>query len=299
MLADYQNDGYPKHGEKGVKGLAEIGAAGVGAYAVDHSLKDQKNAAAVDEISRPVNPPQPTDSFAHVVIPATPGAGEHEQEAFNANQSHVPPPSSPKSKYGTLSTPDRKHRHDRSGSISNGEASPGSPSKSAFSGLRKLTKKRNKSTGRSHSRDVSVDEGLPPELPSAAAISDSPIDHTNSNTTGDTVEQRERHRLHKDPPGSKMHASTDEATSPTSATGTNHSDVNSSGGSATMESQAGVDEFGTPPAISNPYDAVANKSPTKVGFKDKVKGEFMVVQGSITRDKTLKEAGERMKKGTL
>lgn len=276
-----------------------MGVIGVGAYAVDHGLKDQKNAAAVEELSRPANPPQPTDSFAHIVIPATPGAGFMEQEMFDANQSRVPPPPSPKSKHGTLATPEKKHKRDRSGSLSNGEVSP---SKSTFSGLRKLSKKRSKSRNRSHSRGVSVDEGLPASVggpTAAAAPNDTSVDHVYSDTANDITEQRDRHRLHKDPPAAKKEGSHDEVISPISATHSDPSDAHSSAGSATLDPQAGADTAGTPPSMSNPYDASPTKSRTKVGFKDKVKGEFMVVQGSIIRDKTLKEAGERMKKGTL
>ncbi|CCA76873.1 hypothetical protein PIIN_10858 [Serendipita indica DSM 11827] len=44
--------------------------------------------------------------------------------------------------------------------------------------------------------------------------------------------------------------------------------------------------------LSNPFSpgSPSSSSPHKVGLKDKIKGEFMVVQGVLSRDEGLKEA---------
>jgi len=42
-----------------------------------------------------------------------------------------------------------------------------------------------------------------------------------------------------------------------------------------------------------------NASPTKVGFKDKVKGEIKIVHGMVKGDENLIQTGIKMKKGTM
>lgn len=277
-------DGYPEHNKKGVSGLAAMAATGaVGAATVDHGLKDQRDAAAKqhDVTSRLIEA-TPADSFMHVVIPATPGAGLHEQEKFA---------SAKPAGDGTLATHTTpKKKHDRSGSISAGEASPSSPSKSGrFSSIRKLTKKRDKSASRGHERSASAGDAVAP-VPVPATHGDS-LDANvsdSSPTTHSGEEKRERHVLHKDPPAGHGAAHHKEEESPT----TYNDDVPSA---SNQESSS------TPSMLANPFspNSPSASSPSKVGFRDKVKGEFMVVQGSLTRDKGLKEAGEKLKKGTM
>ncbi|CAG8753138.1 6313_t:CDS:1, partial [Acaulospora colombiana] len=117
-----------KFTEKPATAATSLGV-GAGAFAADHALKDQKAAAERRQDLEPTT----KDSFMHVVIPATPGAGMNEQEKFDTK----------KSRNGTLTTPTKKK--ERSGSVSAGEASPSSPSKGGvFSGIRKLTKKKHR-----------------------------------------------------------------------------------------------------------------------------------------------------------
>jgi hypothetical protein len=262
--------------------------------AVDHSLKDQKEAAVKqhdgptrvdDSITRPNE--QAKDSFIHVVIPATPGAGLHEQEPFDKKaEKHA--------RHGSLSSPEKLKKRDRSGSISAGEASPSSPSKSGmFSGIRKLTKKRDRGVSKGHERNASHGDAATP----VPAHGDS-LDTRDSNSSGPSPtatgeEKKERKVLHKDPP---VHhtaggAGGEEVVSPTTT------DYHNEGSGSVSKRE----KDGSQGMLANPFspNSPAASSPSKVGFREKVKGEFMVVHGKLTRDEGLKEAGEKMKKGTM
>ena len=283
---DAEGDGYPEHNKKGVSGLAAMAATGgIGALAVDHGLKDQRDAAVKqhDGPTRPTEAPV-KDSFMHVVIPATPGAGLHEQEMFDKKAVKT-------TGDGTLATHGTLKKKDRSGSVSAGEASPSSPSKTGmFSGIRKLTKKRDRSVSKGHQRDTSIDDAAPPVPSHDNSLDTKDSNSPRSSPTNAGEEKKEKHVLHKDPPvGYGTHPTTGkDETSPTTA--------NIDG--ATSTSNPTTDS--TPSMLSHPYSPSSPaSSPSKVGFREKVKGEFMVVQGSLTRDKGLKEAGEKMKKGTL
>lgn len=277
-----EGDGYPEYHKKGVSGIVAMAATGgVGALAAEHGLKNQREAAVKDHdgVARPFEG-APKDSFAHVVIPATPGAGLHEQEMFDKKATKAMGD-------GTLATHGTLKKKDRSGSVSGGEASPSSPSKSGmFSGIRKLTKKRDRSVSKGHGRSVST--GDAPPVPAHGDSLDS--NSADSSPTNANEEKREKNVLHKDPPaGHGAHAATEkDETSPLSApTDTTGSVSNQNAGSTTS-------------AFNNSYSPSSPPtSPSKVGFREKVKGEFMVVQGSLTRDKDLKEAGQKMKKGTM
>jgi hypothetical protein len=264
-LSPTPNEDSNKRGEKVGEGL---GVLGVGA-AVDHGLKDQKTADAIQNDSGRFI--ETNDSFQHVVVPATPFIREHEQEQRNKEA-----PTDGVSKLDT-----KKLRKDRSESISAEEASPSSPSKGGmFSGIRKLTKKKDRSTSKGHSRDASMDDANVDRAVAPPAHEDS-LDTQNSNSTGDSPTsptKKERHVLHKDPP----------ATHDVQANEAVDHDVPAPIAKGN----------GAPSSLSNPFSSSAS-SPTKVGFKDKIKGEFMSVSGTITRDHELKEAGEKLKKGTL
>jgi hypothetical protein len=260
-----------KFTEKAATAATSLGV-GARAFAADHGLKDQKAAAE----NRQGLEPTTQDSFMHVVIPATPGAGMNEQENFDKKKPHD----------GTLTTPTKKK--DRSGSVSGGEGSPSSPSKGGvFSGIRKLTKKRHsRSASRGHSREVSADEGVkdvppvPPKHNDTLGTQDSNSSDP-SPTSATSNEKRERHVLHKDPPaGYGMNTAEDPQA---------HGEAEPS------------KKDSTPSMLANPFspNSPTASSPSKVAFKDKLKGEIMMVQGKLTRDEGLKEAGEKMKKGTL
>ncbi|KAG9056137.1 hypothetical protein FS842_000229 [Serendipita sp. 407] len=289
--SEAEGDGYPEHGKKGVAGVAALAAGGgIGAFAVDHGLKDQREAAIAQESApyRPITSEMqtPQDSFAHVVIPATPGAGLNEREMFDQ-------------KAASGLSPKKSHKKDRSGSMSAGEASPSSPTKSGgvFSGIRKLTKKRDRSVSKGHSRDPSADHSALKDVPATGA-------ETNSNSTGGsedaspTSDKKERSVLHKDPPAgyrSQFHEGEENDPNYSGATGSigRKSTLNTnSSSSAAQETQK------SPTMLSNPFSpTLPPSSPTKVGLKDKIKGELMVVQGKLSRDESLKEAGEKVKKG--
>ncbi|PVF96154.1 hypothetical protein CPB86DRAFT_787300 [Serendipita vermifera] len=269
---DSENASTSKFTEKAAADATSLGV-GANVFAADHALKDQKAAAEHRQDLEPTT----KDSFMHVVIPATPGAGVHEQEKFNAKKAHN----------GTLATPTKKK--ERSGSLSAGEASPSSPSKGGvFSGIRKLTKKRHRSTSRGHSREVSADE-MGREIPAVPAKGNDTHGSQDSNSTDPSptsangTEKRERHVLHKDPPaGYGASANEDGQVHPE--------------GVAEQPKQGS-----TPSMLANPFspNSPSASSPSKVAFKDKIKGEIMMVQGKLTRDEGLKEAGEKRKKGTL
>jgi hypothetical protein len=253
--------------EKVAEGLGALGV-GAGALAVDHGLKDQK-AADADQ-NNPGRFVDTNDSFQHVVVPATPFTGEHEQEQWNEEA-----PTGGVSKLDTKKL--RKHRSD---SISAEETSPSSHSKGGmFSGIRKLTKKKDRSASKGHSRDASMEDANIDRAVAPPAHEDS-LDTQNSNSTGNSPSsptKKEHHVLHKDPP----------ATHDVQANDAVGHDVpapiaKDSGGSGS-----------TPSSLSNPVSSSAS-SPTKVGFKDKIKGEFMSVSGTITRDHGLKDAGEKL-----
>ncbi|KAG8805222.1 hypothetical protein FRC19_008020, partial [Serendipita sp. 401] len=127
---------------------------------------------------------------------------------------------------------------------------------------------------------------------------------TNSNSTGGsedaspTSDKKERSVLHKDPPAgyrSQFHEGEENDPSYSGATGSigRKSTLNTnSSSSAAQEMQK------SPTMLSNPFSpTLPPSSPTKVGLKDKIKGELMVVQGKLSRDESLKEAGEKVKKG--
>ena len=288
--SEAEGDGYPAKNMSGVSGLAALAAGGgIGAIAVDHSLKDQREAEARqsagpnglgDGITAPNE--HSKDSFIHVVIPATPGARIHEQETVE-KQTGV----------GTLSSPEKLKKRDRSGSISAGEASPSSPSKGGmFSGIRKLTKKQDRSSSKGHERNASHGDEAP-----SAPIHDDSLDAHDSNSSDPSPAsagdgKKERKLLHKEPPTHSAAAGAgEEVASPTT---TNYYDQGS--GSTAKRDKDGTAGVHPNPFSSNPS---APSSPSKVGFREKVKGEFMVVQGKLTRDEGLKEAGEKRKKGTM
>lgn len=314
-LSDPEGGGYPAKGEHGVSGITEATARGaIGAFATDHALKDQKEAAIRGhETPRPTEATKPQDSFAHVVIPATPGAGLNEQEMFNKNTA----------KDGTLS-PEKKHKKSRSGSTSAGEASPSSPSKSMFGGIRKLTKKRDRSRSKgAHSRDVSADETGVLAGATTSKHRDDTLESQHSGSSGggnSPVTDRKGHNvLHKDPPTGHQHPNTHINESANLATTDPSLDNNANNTAAELGMQEATpvptnnpatitynsgsvkEKNGTPNMLSNPFSpgSPSSSSPHKVGLKDKIKGEFMVVQGVLSRDEGLKEAGEKMKKGTL
>lgn len=264
-----------KREEKVAEGLGAVGV-GAGALAVDHSLQNQKAGPATQ--NNPGRFIETDDPFQHVVIPATPFVGEHEQEQWNEEA-----PTGGVSKLVT-----KKHKKDRSGSISAGEASPSSPSKGGmFSGIRKLTKKKDRSASKGHSRDASMDDPKVDRAVAPPAHEDS-LDTQNSNYTGyspPSPTKKEPHVLHKDPPATHDRQTDDVVDHDVPAP-----IAKDNGGSGS-----------TPSMLANPSSpsAPSASSPTKVGFKDKIKGEFMSVSGTITRDHGLKEAGEKLKKGTL
>jgi hypothetical protein len=285
-----EGDGYPAKGNSGVSGLAALAAAGgVGAMTVDHNLKDQREA----EVRQPAGPNRlgegitapnehAKDSFIHVVIPATPGARIHEQEAVEKQTGE-----------GTLSSPEKLKKRDRSGSISAGEASPSSPSKSGmFSGIRKLTKKKDRNGSKGHERNASHGDEVPP-----VPIHDDSLDTHDSNSSDPSPTslgegKKERKLLHKEPPTHSAAAGAgEEVAAPTTA---NYHDQGS--GSSSKRDKDGATGMHAKPFSSN---STPPSSPSKVGFREKVKGEFMVVQGKLTRDEGLKEAGEKRKKGTM
>lgn len=263
-----------KRGEKVAEGLGALGV-GAGALAVDHGLQNQKGAAVDQNNSGRFR--ETNDPFQHVVIPATPFTGEHEQEPRNEE-----------APTGGISKLDAKnHKKDRSGSISAGEASPSSPSKGGmFSGIRKLTKKKDRGASRGHSRNVSTDDPKVDRAVAPPAHEDS-LDTQNSNSTGysPASPNKEYHFLHKDPPAMHDRQTRDAVDHDVPAP---IAKENGSSGS-------------TPSKLAKPFSSSPPSagSPTKVGFKDKIKGEFMSVSGTITRDHGLKDAGEKLKKGTL
>jgi hypothetical protein len=283
-----EGDGHPAKTKSGVLDLVALAAGGgVGAMAVDHSLKDQREAevsqhAGPNRLDGGISKPNEhaKDSFIHVVIPATPGVGIPEQEVMEKHAGQ-----------GTLSSPEKLKKRDRSGSISTGEASPSSPSKSGmFSGIRKLTKKRDRSASKGHERNASHgDEAVP------VPTHDNSLDTHNSNSSDPSPtsvgeEKKEKRVLHKDPPTHYAAASTGEEVTPPT-------DMNYHQGSGSTPKR---DKDGTAGMHANPFSSNSPaSSPSKVGFREKVKGEFMVVQGKLTRDEGLKEAGEKMKKGTM
>jgi hypothetical protein len=283
---EVEGDGYPAKSKAGVSGLAAPpGGGGVGAMAVDHSLKDQREAALQQD-----NGPTRVDGGItrlnkqekdSVVILATPGAGLQEQELFDkgagkhAQHAH-----------------EELMKRDRSVPIGAGEACPPSPSKSGmFSGIRKLTKRRDRSDSKGHDRSASHGDAAPP-VPAHG----NSLDTRDSNSSGPSptsfgAEKKGRNVLHKNPHAHHTAAGTggEEDVSPT--TENYHSEGSGSVGKR--------DKDGTPGKATNAFspDAPAAGSPSKVGFREKVKGEFMVVQGKWTMDEGLKEAGEKMKKG--
>jgi hypothetical protein len=284
-----EGDGYPAKGKSGVSGLAALAAGGgVGATAVDHSLKDQRE-AEVRQLGGPNRPGDGTtapnehakDSFIHVVIPATPGAGIHEQEAVEKQTGE-----------GTLSSPEKLKKRDRSGSISAGEASPSSPSKGGmFSGIRKLTKKKDRDGSKGHERNASHGDEAPPVPIHGGSLDTHDSNSSDPSPTGSGEGKKERKLLHKEPPTHYATADAGEVVAPTT---TNYHDQ----GSGSISKR---DKDGTTGMHANPFSS--NSTPpsslSKVGFREKVKGEFMVVQGKLTRDEGLKEAGEKRKKGTM
>jgi hypothetical protein len=314
-LSEPEGDGSSK-GKHGVSGITELAAgAGIGAFAADHALKDQKEAAIREEIPRPAEASKPQDSFMHVVIPATPGAGHNEQEMFKNDNNTT--------KDGTLS-PEKKHKKSRSGSTSAGEASPSSPSKSMFGGIRKLTKKRDRSRSKgAHSRDVSADETGVLPVADSSTHRDNTLDSQHSGSSGggsSPVTDRKGHNvLHKDPPAAYQNANThiNETANVATTDPSLDNNVNNTAAELGMKDATPVptnnagttshnmgtvkEKTGTPSMLSNPFSpgSPSSSSPHKVGLKDKIKGEFMVVQGVLSRDEGLKEAGEKMKKGTL
>ena len=310
--SELEGDGYPAKGKKGVSGISELAAGvGIGAFATDHALKDQKQAAVRDQqTARPADATKPQDSFTHVIIPATPGAGLHEQEQFINNDT------TPKD--STLS-PEKKHKKNRSGSMSAGEASPSSPSKGMFGGIRKLTKKRDRSTSKgahSHSRDVSADEtGVLVANTNTSTHRDETLESQHSGSSGGgtspVVDRKAHNVLHKDPPTTYQNTNAHINDSANVATIGSPSNTTAELGAKETtpplahDAGATTHETGTKEKkssmMSNPFypGAPSSSSPTKVGFKDKIKGEFMVVQGVLSRDEGLKEAGSKLKKGTL
>jgi len=161
-----------------------------------------------------------------------------------------------------------------------------------FSGIRKLTKKRDRSASKGHEKNASNgDEALPVPTHGDTLNTRDP-NSSDPSPTSAGEEKKERKVLHKEPP---IHYATagvgEEVASPTT---TNYHDQGSG-------SIAKRDKDGTAGMHANPFssNSSAPSSPSKVGFRERVKGEFMVVQGKLTRDEGLKEAGEKMKKGSM
>ncbi|KAG8830048.1 hypothetical protein FRC17_005549 [Serendipita sp. 399] len=296
--SETDGDGYPEHGEKvtasGFPAPAGLVAGvGVATLATDHALRDQREAAESAQRSKLSNT-QTQESFTHVVIPATPGAGLQEQEMFEKKESG-----------GLMAhSPTKKHKKDRSGSISAGEASPSSPSKNGgvFGSIRKLTKKGDRSASRgarSHSRGHSVDHSNTTKEIPAIPTEDRSNSTGESDETSPTSTKKERSVLHKDPPAGYKGGHSEGENN-----GANGSGSAGSLGQTTVDANPGSDAaqatHQSPNKLSNPFSpTLPPSSPSKVAFKDKIKGEFMVVQGKLSRDEQLKEAGEKMKKGTL
>ncbi|CAG8725958.1 15355_t:CDS:2, partial [Acaulospora colombiana] len=101
-----------------------------------------------------------------------------------------------------------------------------------------------------------------------------------SPTSAHGTEKRERHVLHKDPPAGYGAPTSEDPQAPPE------------------ETAEPTKKDSTPSMLANPFspNSPSASSPSKVGFKDKIKGEIMMVQGKLTRDEGLKEAGEKMKK---
>jgi len=316
-------DGYPAKNNSDVSSLSALATAGVaGSMMVDHGVNDQRAAAKQPKAGTPANRSmmgpkevamkqhdqplrqdgnasrfieQPENPFVRVVIPDRPDAGVHEQEPLDKNGEE-------NMGQDTISSRGKLKKRDRSGSVSAEEAGPSSPSKSGiFGGIRKLTKKRDGSLTKGHDRKGSLGDAAP-TIPTQSDLSDLRDSNSSEPNPADSREKGERSVLHKDPSHwlhDHYHGSTKpegEIVSPIS--------VNSNHGSSGSSSKREKDGTPSMPAgptspINSSATGAAVNSPSKVGFREKLKGEMMVVQGTLTRDHELKEAGEKRKKGMM